>query len=57
MTDNTVAPVYELRGLKLIGWRDMQHALDYLYAGGALKKEPWSPSTLRKCSLLRTTRR
>ena len=38
MTDNTVAPVYELRGLKLIGWRDMQHALDYLYAGGALKE-------------------
>ncbi|MGK9174463.1 lipopolysaccharide N-acetylmannosaminouronosyltransferase [Yokenella regensburgei] len=38
MTDNTAAPVYELRGLKLIGWRDMQHALDYLYARGALKE-------------------
>lgn len=38
MTDNTVAPVYELRGLNLIGWRDMQHALDYLYADGALKE-------------------
>ena len=38
MADNTVAPVYELRGLKLIGWRDMQHALDYLYAGGALRE-------------------
>ena len=38
MTDNTVAPVYELRGLNLIGWRDMQHALDYLYAEGALKE-------------------
>lgn len=37
MTDNTAAPVYELRGLKLIGWRDMQHALDYLYADGAIK--------------------
>ena len=38
MTDNTSAPQYYLRGLKLIGWRDMQHALDYLYAGGALKE-------------------
>ncbi len=38
MTDNTAAPVYELRGLKLIGWRDMQHALDYLYADGAIKE-------------------
>lgn len=38
MTDNTVAPVYELRGLNLIGWRDMQHALDYLYADGVLKE-------------------
>ncbi|WP_318368377.1 lipopolysaccharide N-acetylmannosaminouronosyltransferase [Enterobacter sp.] len=38
MTDNTEAPVYTLRGLKLIGWRDMQHALDYLYAGGVMKQ-------------------
>ena len=38
MTDNTAAPVYELRGLTLIGWRDMQHALDYLYADGAIKE-------------------
>lgn len=38
MTDNTAAPVYELRGLKLIGWRNMQHALDYLYADGAIKE-------------------
>lgn len=37
MTDNTAAPVYDLRGLKLIGWRNMQHALDYLYADGALR--------------------
>ncbi|MTH47581.1 lipopolysaccharide N-acetylmannosaminouronosyltransferase [Intestinirhabdus alba] len=34
MTDNTTAPVYALRGLQLIGWRDMQHALNYLFAGG-----------------------
>jgi len=32
MTDNTSAPVYALRGLQLIGWRDMQHALDFLCA-------------------------
>ncbi|WP_437887996.1 lipopolysaccharide N-acetylmannosaminouronosyltransferase [Phytobacter sp. V91] len=38
MTDNTVAPVYELRGLKLIGWRDMRHAMDYLYADGVIKE-------------------
>lgn len=38
MTDNTTAPIYALRGLQLIGWRDMQHALDYLYAGGQLKQ-------------------
>lgn len=37
MTDNTAAPVYDLRGMKLIGWRNMQHALDYLYADGALR--------------------
>ncbi|KNC10872.1 UDP-N-acetyl-D-mannosaminuronic acid transferase [Klebsiella sp. RIT-PI-d] len=38
MTNMTAAPSYTLRGLKLIGWRDMQHALDYLYADGALRK-------------------
>lgn len=37
MTDPTSAPLYTLRGLQLIGWRNMQHALDYLYAGGTLK--------------------
>ncbi|WHP31201.1 lipopolysaccharide N-acetylmannosaminouronosyltransferase [Trabulsiella odontotermitis] len=37
MTDPTSAPLYTLRGLQLIGWRNMQHALDYLYAGGMLK--------------------
>lgn len=28
----------DLRGLQLIGWRDMHHALDYLYADGQLKQ-------------------
>ncbi len=37
MTDNTSAPQYDLRGLKLIGWRDMQHALDYLCAGNEIR--------------------
>ncbi|MCU6667457.1 lipopolysaccharide N-acetylmannosaminouronosyltransferase [Enterobacteriaceae bacterium H4N4] len=37
MTDNTSAPLYDLRGLKLIGWRNMQHALDYLCADGRIK--------------------
>jgi len=37
MTDNTSAPVYALCGLQLIGWRDMQHALDYLCADGQIK--------------------
>lgn len=38
MADSLTAPTYTLRGLKLIGWRNMQHALDYLYAGGNLKQ-------------------
>lgn len=38
MMDNTEAPAYSLRGLQLIGWRDMQHALDYLCAGGSVKQ-------------------
>ncbi|WP_342322753.1 lipopolysaccharide N-acetylmannosaminouronosyltransferase [Kosakonia sp. BYX6] len=38
MTEKTAAPLYDLRGLKLIGWRDMQHALDYLYAEGEIKQ-------------------
>lgn len=37
MTDLTDAPRYTLRGLQLIGWRNMQHALDYLYADGTLR--------------------
>lgn len=38
MADTLSAPLYTLRGIKLIGWRNMQHALDYLYAGGQLKQ-------------------
>jgi len=38
MTDKTAAPLYDLRGLKLIGWRDMQHALDYLCTDGDIKR-------------------
>jgi UDP-N-acetyl-D-mannosaminouronate:lipid I N-acetyl-D-mannosaminouronosyltransferase len=38
MTGTISAPLYLLRGLQLIGWRDMQHALDYLYADGALRE-------------------
>ena len=37
MTDNTTAPLYSLRGLQLIGWRDMQHALNYLFVEGRLR--------------------
>lgn len=37
MTEITSAPLYLLRGLQLIGWRDMQHALDYLYADGEIR--------------------
>lgn len=38
MDDSLTAPTYTLRGLELIGWRNMQHALDFLYAGGNLKQ-------------------
>ncbi|MCE9890342.1 lipopolysaccharide N-acetylmannosaminouronosyltransferase [Kluyvera intermedia] len=38
MADSLTVPTYTLRGLKLIGWRNMQHALDYLYADGNLKQ-------------------
>jgi UDP-N-acetyl-D-mannosaminouronate:lipid I N-acetyl-D-mannosaminouronosyltransferase len=43
MTETTSAPLYLLRGLQLIGWRDMQHALDYLYADGEIRRERWWP--------------
>lgn len=38
MTDKITAPLYDLRGLKLIGWRDMQHALDYLCTDDGIKQ-------------------
>ncbi|AIR60238.1 lipopolysaccharide N-acetylmannosaminouronosyltransferase [Cedecea neteri] len=38
MNNSTEAPSYNIRGLSLLGWRDMQHALDYLYAGGNLRQ-------------------
>lgn len=38
MNNSTEAPSYNIRGLNLLGWRDMQHALDYLYAGGNLRQ-------------------
>lgn len=38
MADLQTAPTYTLRGINLIGWRNMQHALDYLYADGNLKQ-------------------
>lgn len=36
--DTHLAPHYRLRGLELIGWRDMQHALDYLFADGQIRQ-------------------
>ncbi|MEW5561906.1 lipopolysaccharide N-acetylmannosaminouronosyltransferase [Enterobacter asburiae] len=38
MMDPIAAPLYTVRGLQLIGWRDMQHALDYLYADGTMRQ-------------------
>lgn len=38
MNNSTEAPSYNIRGLNLLGWRDMHHALDYLYAGGHLRQ-------------------
>lgn len=49
MNNNTTAPTYTLRGLQLIGWRDMQHALDYLLLTGSLSRERWLPLMLKKC--------
>ena len=37
MTELNAAPLYSIRGLQLIGWRDMQHALNYLFADGEIK--------------------
>ena len=44
MNNNTTAPTYTLRGLQLIGWRDMQHALDYLFA--ILLRSRWTSVTV-----------
>lgn len=38
MTKQTAAPLYSIRGLQLIGWRNMQHALDYLFAGNTVRQ-------------------
>lgn len=38
MKEQTAAPLYSIRGLQLIGWRGMQHALDYLFAEGEMKQ-------------------
>lgn len=38
MNNLTDAPKYSIRGLNLLGWRNMQHALDYLYADGKLRQ-------------------
>lgn len=37
MNNLTDAPKYSIRGLNLLGWRNMQHALDYLYADNQLR--------------------
>ena len=49
MTETTSAPLYLLRGLQLIGWRDMQHALDYLYADVVTRTERWWRLMQRRC--------
>lgn len=38
MNKQSDAPGYRIRGIDLLGWRNMQHALDYLYAGGRLRQ-------------------
>ncbi|WP_297200573.1 lipopolysaccharide N-acetylmannosaminouronosyltransferase [uncultured Pluralibacter sp.] len=38
MTELNAAPLYSIRGLQLIGWRDMQHALNYLFADNNIKQ-------------------
>ena len=48
MADSLTAPTYTLRGLKLIGWRNMQHALDYLYADGNMKQG--TPQRTLRCA-------
>lgn len=57
MTDTTSAPRYALRGLQLIGWRDMQHALDFLFADGQMKSGTLVVSTQKKCWRLKIMRK
>lgn len=38
MTESSETPCYELRGLPVLGWRDMRHALDDLCGNGQLKQ-------------------
>lgn len=38
MTTTSTVPVYMLRGIPLLGWRDMEHALDYLAGPQGLKE-------------------
>lgn len=38
MTKKTSAPLYLLRRLQLIGWRNIEHAVDYLYAEGDIRQ-------------------
>lgn len=38
MAERNDAPIYTIRGLPLLGWRNMEHALDYLYGDGELRQ-------------------
>lgn len=38
MSERKQAPVYTLRGMKLLGWRNMAHALDYLHTASGLRQ-------------------
>ena len=56
MTDTTSARV-ALRGLQLIGWRDMQHALDFLFADGQMKSGTLVAINAEKCWRLKIMRK
>ncbi|NUU68744.1 lipopolysaccharide N-acetylmannosaminouronosyltransferase [Enterobacteriaceae bacterium BIT-l23] len=38
MSERTQAPVYTIRGMRLLGWRNMAHALDYLHTDTGLRQ-------------------
>lgn len=38
MNNNITVLIYTLRGLQLIGWRDMQYVFDYLFVDGQFKQ-------------------